>query len=86
MQRFLALAALALGLALLFRRRRRQALPPPAPAPSPHADELRARLAESRAAEEIVPDEAPEQAESAVDGRRRELHDAARRSIDELAT
>jgi hypothetical protein len=81
-----ALAALVLGLAFLFRRRRRR--PDQTPAVSPEADELRARLAESRAAEEAVqaaePDE-PEQPAGELDGRRADVHERARRALGELA-
>jgi hypothetical protein len=84
--RLLALAALVLGLALLFGRRRRRSAP--APAVSPEADELRARLAESRAAEEAVQDAEPDEPEppaGELDGRRAEVHERARRALGELA-
>ena len=86
MARLLALAALVLGLALLFRRRRRRSAP--APAVSPEADELRARLAESRAAEEAVQAAEPDESEPPVgelDGRRADVHERARRALGDLA-
>jgi hypothetical protein len=84
--RLLALAAAAAGLWALLRRRRRRSAPAELE-PSP-ADELRARLAESRVAE-AAPAEEPavvaRPVEAEVDGRRREVHERARQSIDELA-
>jgi hypothetical protein len=82
-QRLLVLAAVVFGLALLFGRRRRRSAPP-APAVSPEADELRARLAESRAAEEAVEPE-PEPPATELDGRRADVHERARRALGELA-
>jgi hypothetical protein len=84
--RLLALAALAIGLALFLRRRRRRSAPVPAPVETTLADELRTRLAESRAAEAAAHDDEPAPAEGQLDERRREVHEAARRSIDELGT
>jgi hypothetical protein len=81
--RFLALAAVALGLGFFLSRRRWKALP--APVASPEADELRARLAESRAAEEAAPPPEPEPAASELDGRRADVHERARRALGELA-
>ena len=84
MKRFLAVFAGGLGLgALLRRRRRRRSLPPVEPESS-LAEELRSKLAESRAAEaeaaaEPVPDETD------LEARRREVHERARGSIDELS-
>jgi hypothetical protein len=100
-KRLLALAAGAFGLRAWLRHRRRTTAPP--------ADELRAKLAESRTS--VVPaGEAPPLAESPpvekpppvekqepdepveqpgpvddVDARRAEVHERARRSIDELS-
>jgi len=83
--RLLALAALAIGLALLLRRRRRRSAQVAEPVESTLADELRERLAESRAAEDAAAEEEPAAApESELDERRRDVHEAARRSIDEL--
>jgi hypothetical protein len=86
-QRLLALAALGVGIALLLRRRRRRSAAE-TNVVSPHAEELRSRLAESRAAEEAG--QAAEQEAEAVateddlDARRREVHERAQRSLDEL--
>lgn len=81
----------ALGLGALWRRRRRGQHDelPAATGPDP-AEELRAKLAESKApADEEVPDEEPVAAEgngSPMDPevRRRAVHDRARSSIDDL--
>ena len=87
MQRLLALGALGVGIALLLRRRRRRSAAE-TNVVSPHAEELRSRLAESRAAEEARRDAervadavAPE---DDVEARRREVHESARRSLGEL--
>jgi hypothetical protein len=82
--RLLALAALAIALALLLRRRRQRSAPAPAPGQTSLADELRARLAESRAAETAAQEEPAAAPESELDERRRDVHEAARRSLDEL--
>jgi hypothetical protein len=75
-KRLLALLAGGLGLGALLRRRK----PSPAPVDSP-ADELRLRLAESRAeAEEPLAEETPVDAAA----RRAEVHARARNAIDEL--
>jgi len=81
MKRFLALLAGGLGIRVLLRRRRRIA---PLPAP---ADELRAKLAETRVAEpetrvsepEVPPEEAPD-----VEARRADVHERARQALEEL--
>ena len=74
----LALVAGAFGVRALLRRRARTAAPP--------VDELRAKLAESRTADEPVPVPAPEpEPVDEIDARRAEVHDRARRSIDELS-
>ena len=83
MQRLLVLAAAVLGLALLFGRRRRRSAP--APEVSPEADELRARLAEARAAEEAAEVAEPEPPAGELDGRRADVHERARRALGELA-
>ena len=86
MKRLLALLAGAFGLRALLRRRPRPAFPQGA---SP-ADELRTRLAESRAepfaAEPPAAEaEAAESAEApSVDERRADVHNRARGAIDEL--
>ena len=78
MKRLLALAVGLFGLRALLRRRAH-----PAPdGPSP-ADDLRQKLAESRAAEEAQAEEAAEPATS-VDDRRADVHARARQTIDEL--
>ena len=75
------------------RRKRKAAVEPPASGSGPEpAEELRAKLAESRAAENAVaPDEpapvAPGDAEASPldpEVRRKSVHDRARASIDEL--
>lgn len=90
-KRLLALLAGGFGIGALLRRRRRAAaLPEP-------ADELRARLAETRTAPERKAPEPPPVAEpeppAAVEGdeppgdvaaRRSDVHERARRAIDEL--
>jgi hypothetical protein len=77
-KRLLALVLGGLGLRALIRRSR-----PPLPAgPSP-ADDLRARLAESRATVEAQVEDAS-QPEPAVDDRRADVHARARRAIDDL--
>jgi hypothetical protein len=94
-KRLLALAAGAFGVRAWLRHRRRTTAPP--------ADELRAKLAESRTTvepaddapplAEPLPVEEPEQVEPVeeaepvdeVDARRADVHERARRSIDELS-
>jgi hypothetical protein len=83
MKRLLALLAGALGLHALLRRRHQQ----PA-VETPHADELRAKLAESRVVEEDRP--AFEAGETPVDeadvaARRADVHARARQAIDDLS-
>jgi hypothetical protein len=76
-KRLFALIVGALGLRALLRRR------PPAPVgPSP-ADDLRTKLAESRATVDAQAEDAAEP-ESTVDDRRADVHARARRAIDEL--
>jgi len=80
LKRLLALLAGALGIrALLLRRRRR----PEAQPDSSLADELRERLAESRAAE--TEEAAAAEPGPDVSDRRRDLHERARGAIDELS-
>jgi hypothetical protein len=74
-KRFLALLLGGLGLGALLRRRRRRNTEPEY---SP-ADELKARLAETRAAEEEPVLEAD------LEARRRDVHDRARGAIDDLS-
>lgn len=73
MKRFLALLAGGVGIRALLRRRRR-----PASIQAP-AEELRARLAESREAEA-----APDETTPDVATRRADVHERARRALDEL--
>jgi hypothetical protein len=73
MKRLLAVVAGGLGLGALLRRRSRRTQ-----APSP-ADDLRAKLAESKAQEEVAA-EAPQ----TVEERRADVHAQARRAIDDL--
>jgi len=77
MKRLLALLLGGLGLRALLRRRE-----PAAIGPSP-ADDLRSRLAESRATVEAQAEDAAEP-EATVDDRRADVHAQARRAIDEL--
>jgi DNA-directed RNA polymerase specialized sigma24 family protein len=76
-KRLLAALAGILGIAWLRRRRHE-----PEQAPDP-ADELRAKLAETRVAD---PEPEPEPEEPAdVAARRQDVHDRARAAIDELS-
>jgi hypothetical protein len=83
-KRLLALVAGGLGLGALLRRRGRRA------APAEPAEELRVKLAEARAmvderetfeAGETPVDEVPD-----VEARRADVHERARRAIDELGS
>lgn len=74
MKRLLALVAGGLGLRALLRRRSRPAL-----SPSP-AEDLRAKLAQSKATE---PEPEPAEPET-VEDRRADVHAKARRAIDDL--
>ena len=75
MKRLLALVAGGLGLRAFLKRRSR-----PAVSPSP-ADDLRAKLAQTKAQEEPEPE--PAQPET-VEGRRADVHAKARQAIDDL--
>ena len=90
MKRLLALVAGGLGLRALLRRRSRPAL-----SPSP-AEDLRAKLAQTKSAEpapepqadpepepELDPEPEPAQPES-VEDRRADVHAKARQAIDDL--
>jgi hypothetical protein len=85
--RLIALLAGGFGAFAFFRRRRRRG---EAPEVSP-AEELKAKLAESRAPEpeaepEVEPEpEAEPVLESDLQARRREVHERARGAIDELS-
>jgi hypothetical protein len=99
MKRFAAAFVGGLGLGAWLRRRRRAA-PAPVAAPADTdalAEELRAKLAQSRVAtEEPVAEAAPTPDEQVVeaepvadepanlDSRRRDVHDRARQALDEL--
>jgi hypothetical protein len=84
-KRLLALAAGVAGLWAVLRRRYGRSAP--AVEEGSPADDLRAQLAESRAAEADADVEtpAPAVAESELDSRRRDVHERARQAIDELA-
>ncbi len=75
MGRLIALILGGLGLGALLRRRRRRHVEPEY---SP-ADELKAKLAESRAVEEEP------LLETDLEPRRRDVHDRARGAIDDLS-
>jgi len=87
---WLAGAAGALAAYRAFMRRRKAAAPAPEPEPDPRAAELRARLAEARAAgddrEEFEAGETPVDQAVALepDARRREVHEQGRAAIDEM--
>jgi hypothetical protein len=76
-RRLLVLLLGALGLRAFFRRRA------PLPAGPSHAEDLRTKLAESRATVEAQAEDAAEP-EPTVDDRRADVHARARRSIDDL--
>jgi hypothetical protein len=77
MKRLYAWLAGLAGGAAVYRAFRRQ---PPVAAPDP-ADELKAKLAEARATDELGVDEATD---PDVDARRRSVHERARTAIDEM--
>ena len=87
---WLAGAAGALAAYRALARRRAPAAPAPAPEPDPRAAELRARLAEARAAgddrDEFEAGETPVDEAVALDpdARRREVHEQGRAAIDEM--
>lgn len=82
MKRLLAVFAGGLGIGALLRRRRRAQ--PSVEPESSLAEELRSKLAESRAAEAEAAAAEPVAVESDLEARRREVHERARGSIDEL--
>jgi hypothetical protein len=79
-----------LGLAAWWQRRRQRSdvdYSPPADLGPDPAEELRAKLAKNRTADDDEPDEvAPEPERSPLDpeSRRRDVHERARASMDEL--
>ena len=80
MKRLVALAVGAFGVRALLRRRAHGAEP---------ADELRAKLAESRTTPEPEPEPAATAADEPLDGvdaRRADVHARARQAIDELSS
>lgn len=91
MGRLIALLLGGFGLGAYVRKRRRRATQHHDDDYSP-ADELRSKLAESRAQPEAEPQPAPEpepepepSLESDLDERRREVYDRARGAIDDLS-
>ena len=78
MRRWIAVAVGGVGLGALLRRRRSV----PSAQLETHVEELREKLAQSRAAGAAEP-EVP--AANDVDGRRRDLHERTRRAIDDLS-
>jgi hypothetical protein len=70
-----------MGLAWLFRRRRAKPAAPPAPDP---AEELKQKLAESRSEEQPARADEPEPPPAELDERRREVHERARASIEQM--
>ena len=86
MKRFAAVFVGGLGLGALLRRRRRVASAPASAADTDSlAEELRAKLAESRtASEEPAAEESADPEPSDLDSRRRDVHDRARQALDEL--
>ena len=81
MKRLLALVVGGLGLRAYLKRRRS---PPPSLEPSP-ADDLRAKLAESRATVEAEREDADSgETPVDVDARRADVHVRARQAIDDL--
>jgi len=81
LKRLLAIVAGGLGLGALLRRRGRRR--PVTPPERELADELRAKLAESRAAE--VEQLTPPAPMDDVASRRNDVHERARGAIDELS-
>ena len=75
MKRLFALLLGGLGLRTLLRRRSRPAVEPT------HADDLRAKLAESKSEPEPGPAPPPE---PGIEERRADVHERARQAIDEL--
>jgi hypothetical protein len=85
---FLLAVVGALGLMAWWRRRRQADETPQAQLGADPAEELRARLAESRAVVDEGDPETPEPEQSPLDpeSRRRDVHERARASMDELGS
>ena len=95
MRRLTAWIGGAVGAITAYRwlRRRPQAAPEPAPAAADErAEELRAKLAESRVAEQVVEETPPEPAmdeepaieEESPEDRRRRVHEEGRAALDDM--
>ncbi|HEY7691683.1 MAG TPA: hypothetical protein VH816_05010 [Gaiellaceae bacterium] len=89
MGRLLTWLGLAAGAAYVLSRFRRRPAPVPAPAagrPADPAEELKQKLAESRADPEPAaqPEPPPEEPNAAIDERRRAVHDRARQAMDDM--
>jgi hypothetical protein len=95
MRRLTAWIGGAVGAITAYRwlRRRPQGAPEPAPAAADErAEELRAKLAESRVAEPVAEETPPEPAaekepaieEESPEGRRRRVHEEGRAALDEM--
>jgi hypothetical protein len=86
-RRFTALAGI-LGFTWWRSRKKRAVLAPPPPAPQADpADELRAKLAEARDADdgdEVESGEKPVEEAADVETKRQEAHDRARAAMDDL--
>ena len=76
----MTVGALGVGVGAVWRRRRRHVHEPE----SSPADELREKLAESRAAD-VQPATTPPLPKDDVSGRRDDVHERARSAIDELS-
>jgi hypothetical protein len=82
-KRLLALAAAGFGLRALLRRRSAGSRGPASPPASPSAADLRAKLDEARSAvDDAATPAAPADAE--VEARRADVHERARKAIDDL--
>ena len=80
MARLIAVLLGGAGIFAFWRRRRKAAEPESSP-----ADELRAKLAESRAGDQDAGGEPEPELESDLEQRRREVHERAKGAIDELS-
>jgi hypothetical protein len=86
-RKLIKIALVALGIRALLRwwkrRREQQATPAAAPVADP-ADELRRKLAETRADDEADAGEAGDAPAPSVADRRADVHDAGRAALDEM--